>query len=425
MSKSWIEKHRPESFDDIQGNNKSIEKIQEWVEWWRDGGAGKPQLLVGDPGTGKTTTAMVASEELGFPINEINASDSRRSDDIKQFVESMKSTPIDAEHQIVLLDEVDNFHHSGNLKPLSDELRNPSNPIILTANEKWEVPQSIKSASEIHDFKLQVQSRKAKIREIAEKETLDLSKTEIKDLAKRPDLRSAINDLQDYAESDRDRPDFDHRTWSESPFTAIQHLLGGESEEWKECVSPQSEAFDDLQSALLWIDENCSDQFRGLELGVAYDALASADRFVGYGYQENEFRYWKYANAIIECLPETRLSEPYGGYIKANSPNWFKSSQRKPDESSPEASLFRGLKGEMDYGMAGSFFEFRKVMLPLLHEIPREDRLELALQVGLDPDDVSILNLKKEEFANWREIEPPEEGESWTPDSNSASLTDW
>lgn len=423
MSKSWVEKHRPDSWDSIQGNNKALEHIEEWAETWTLGD--EPQLLVGPPGVGKTTTAHVASDTLGYPLNMINASEERKSAGLSRIVRSMKSSPIESDHQLVLLDEVDNFHHSVNKNDLYDALRNPRNPIILTANEEYDVPDPIKKASKTHKFKLGVRSRRAKIKEIAEREGVDLTKSEVKRLSNRPDLRSAINDLQTAAVSDVPVGK-DQRTWAEGEFSAMSALLGGEREVWRDSVGYSDETFSGVDSAVLWADDNLSQEFRGLEAGVAYQMLATADYWAGKAWERQEFRFQKYAWALVAALPEARLSEPYDGWLDVSFPQWFRASEAKHDGSTDEAELFQALKGgEREFRMAGSFYEFRQRTLPLLKSMSTEKRMELALNHGLNQSAVKALDLKPDDFDDWREIEAPEEGDGWKPDSKSAADVGW
>lgn len=422
MTDSWAEKYRPEKFSEIQGNNKALKHIEEWAEDWTEGD--KPQLLSGDPGTGKTTTAMVVSDVMGYPLQEVNTSSERKSAAIEQVAEAMRASPVASEHQVVLLDEVDSFSTQSNLSSLYEQLRNPQNPVILTANEKYEVPNPVKNASKLHSFKLSKASRKAKLKEIIKSEGLDLSDGEFARLVERPDLRTAINDLQSWSNGSG-RLGWDQRSWSESEFDAVGQFLKGEKDDWRRSMGVQHSAFDDPGSALLWIDENCSQEFRGLEAGVAYDCLSRADVYLGRAQDSSDYRYWKFASALIETAIEARLSEPYDGYVNVNFPNWFRSKKKKYDRDSGEAKLYRTLKGERGYEMSGSYFEFRKRILPILKDSSVSDRRDLVLEYGLSDDAIEALGLNVEEYYDWRDIEPPEEGDGWTPESSSASEVSW
>ncbi len=420
---SWVEKYRPSNWDSIQGNNKAVKHIRQWVENWEIGD--KPQLLVGEPGTGKTTTATVAAEMMDIPLNMVNLSDKRRTDELKQVARSTMSSPADDDHQLVLLDEIDNMYHSVKKKPLYDALRSPRNPIIITANDKYEVPDPVKRACKMHTFKLGVRSRKAKIKEIAKKEDIELQPSELNRLAQRPDLRSAINDLQNTIGGGSNIGS-DDRTWSEGAFPAIEGLLGGDYDTWENSVSYTDDSFNDLGSALLWADENLSQEFRGLEGGVAYEMLANADFWLNRAWEKNEHRYQKYGWAMLSKVHETRLSKPFGGYIDVDFPKWFRHSEAKADGNTAEAQLYQALKGgERGYKFSASFYEFRQRYLPLLQDLPESERMELALAHSLNEDALEALNLDPDDFDDWREVESPQEGEGWSPDASSAADASW
>ena len=81
----WTEKYHPKNFDQVIGNLKAKKEILQWVEEWKAGHHQKCLLLIGPPGTGKTTFASLIAKEFPDSI-ELNASDKRSYDAIMNTV---------------------------------------------------------------------------------------------------------------------------------------------------------------------------------------------------------------------------------------------------------------------------------------------------------------------------------------------------
>lgn len=419
MSENWTEKHRPESLSEVAGNNKDVWELREWIEEWSQGD--KPQLLVGKPGMGKTTVAMLLSDLSGYPLIEVNTSSDRKAEDIERISGIMRTNSTDAEYQLVLLDECDSWHHATNKKPLYEELREPKNPIVLTANDEYETPNAITNVAEIRNFSLRKSSRRNRISAVAKREDMDLSDDVLESLAERPDLRSAINDLQNVSEGLA--MDDDNRDWSPGEFDAVGSFLSGEKEEWRYAMGVRGDTFDSPEDAIMWLDENCKQQYRGLEAGVAFEAMSLADLSLGRAGESQDYSYWKYASAILEMLPETRLSDPYGA--RPRFPEWFRMSSERYDDGSPESALYQELKGDREYRFAGSYYRFRQRILPILRDLSKEERCELALNSGLSDDAIEALDLSVDDFEDWRDIESPEEGDGVSVETTPVSEMDW
>jgi len=109
----WVEKYRPETLDQIMGNEKEIRRMQEWV----DDPAMPNVLLWGPQGTGKTATAKAfCNEKYGDEwknhLLHLNASDERGIETVRKKIKGFASQGgVMGEHDfnIVLLDEVDNM----------------------------------------------------------------------------------------------------------------------------------------------------------------------------------------------------------------------------------------------------------------------------------------------------------------------------
>lgn len=394
-NQSWVEKHRPESISEIQGNNTALKEIKEWAENWEPGDRAK--LLVGPPGTGKTTTAYVMSDILGMPLNQMNASSLRTSDDIAEMASSITSAPVDGERQLVLLDEVDGWSTGGriNRDPMYDVLDDPPCPILLTANDEYDTPDGVTNRVDSHDFKLGKRSRRAKLNEIAEKEGLDLDERDMNKLAERPDLRSAINDLQTWSEYGSP-PGDDGRTWERDDFDAIPDMLNGNKYP-NESMTPDN--------LVLWLDQGVRQEFKGLETAVAYDCLSMADKWIGRAQSTRNYKWWKHAGEIARMVAEVRRTDSYSNYIQNLFPEWFRHTNDNisKENPSPEARVYKKLKkyDSNTFTFTGSYIEFKNTYLELLRDLDIQTRREMALAHRLEDAELEVLNIDKEEYQEW------------------------
>lgn len=386
-----VEKYRPEKWGDVQGNNTAIKRLRQWAQKWDRGDSPEPQMLAGPPGVGKTSTVQVMANEMGWPIEEINASDARRTDEIASIAERMKLTPIGADHQLVLLDEADSIPGSTNLKPLKDVLKDPPNPIIVVCNDDWEVPSAIKRQCNDHDFKLSKSSRMAKLKKINKSEGLELDMSEMAELSKRENLRDAIQDLQSMG---RDGQIFeDERQYGASPFEVLDDLRTGETIEGQIDETPE-----DLHR---WLDSGLRGQYNGWEAQVVWDLLARSDKWLQRARTE-DYRYWKYASLLQKQIAEVRLTEPYTGYVRYGSPNYNRPPSAK-SESNNTATLFRELSGMEDGrpGLTCDYHEFRHIYLPYLTDLDLEKRRQMAVEHGLSDSAKKALDLDPDQHEDW------------------------
>lgn len=110
----WTEKYRPQTLEEFFGNKTNIETAKEWLQKFESKSEEfKPiLLLVGSPGTGKTSLAYILFNEVNYDIVEVNASKLEGKTEINKYFNNITSGGLSMLYgkkgQIgVILDEVD------------------------------------------------------------------------------------------------------------------------------------------------------------------------------------------------------------------------------------------------------------------------------------------------------------------------------
>lgn len=206
----WSEKHRPISLDTMVGNEQAREKLLVWLKRWKRGT--KAAVLVGPPGTGKTTCVHLASERLGLQLVELNASDTRTKEKLsKRLGEVIHSSNLFGTRSLVFLDEVDGLAGRadyGAIDFIKDAVRVSDNPVVMAANDpdSDEVKKLSSATIKIEFTKPPPEVVEKFLAAIANRERLEVSEAELASMASAAngDLRSAINLLQSGAVYEKD-----------------------------------------------------------------------------------------------------------------------------------------------------------------------------------------------------------------------------
>ncbi|BGP50272.1 DNA replication factor C complex subunit Rfc1 [Rhodotorula kratochvilovae] len=234
LTQLWTTKYAPQRLADICGNKGHVEKLQRWLEAWPKSLASnfkKPGpdamnthrcvLISGPPGIGKTTSAHLVANLLGYDVLELNASDTRSK---KLLEEAFRSKTSDMtlkgfvkkegedddaglgvnRKSLIIMDEVDGMSAGdrGGVGALNAVIKKTRIPIIAIANDaKSKKMQPLLNTTFQMTFKRPTaQEIRSRIMSIAFKEGLKLDGKVVDQLVagSQSDIRQIINMLATY-----------------------------------------------------------------------------------------------------------------------------------------------------------------------------------------------------------------------------------
>lgn len=198
----WVEKYRPKKIEEMIGNEDSRTAACVWLKKWKPGS--KALLMVGPPGTGKTTLATLLAKHFGLNLVELNASDTRTKDMLDRRIgEAIHTVSLFGERSLIFLDEVDGLlgrSDYGGVEFIKEAVKASQNPIIMAANDPdADEIKKLSSVCLLLAFKPPPPRQvELYLRRIAAKEERDVSEEDIVAVVSSAggDLRHAINSMQ-------------------------------------------------------------------------------------------------------------------------------------------------------------------------------------------------------------------------------------
>ncbi|CAG5106454.1 Similar to RFC1: Replication factor C subunit 1 (Homo sapiens) [Cotesia congregata] len=231
-----VEKYRPKMMKQIIGQHTDkscARKLHTWILNWHknqhgkvkppkpspwakndDGAFYKAALLSGAPGIGKTTTAQVVCNELGYDLVEFNASDTRSkrllkeevstllsNTSVKGYFSSNKEDKTSRKH-VLLMDEVDGMagnEDRGGLQELINLIKAADVPIICICNDRNH-PKMRTLANYTFDLRFQkprLEQIRGAMKSLCCKENISISTENLDRLIQSTnfDIRQVINHL--------------------------------------------------------------------------------------------------------------------------------------------------------------------------------------------------------------------------------------
>ncbi len=303
----WASKYRPKHMDEVVGNSTALREMVEWGRSWTR--ESQPLLLYGKPGTGKTSSVYALAADLAWDVVELNASDQRTKDVIMKVAgaSSMTGSLSGALRKVILLDEADNLHGTadrGGARAILEVIKTARQPVILVANELFQIPAEIRSRCERIQFRaLPARSIVPRLRYICSAEGLACEEAALRDIAEAAsgDMRAAITMLEASAigrtsleEADITTSKKDERSTVFDLVAAVYGRTGGE--DLMRIMYEVDETPDTLEQ---WIEANAVHLKDPARYAMAYQRLSRSDEYIGLTFRQQYYTLWRYATALM------------------------------------------------------------------------------------------------------------------------------
>ena len=276
----WVEKYRPETLLDIEGNDHAKQTFIAWLK--NKTRRKKAVLLYGPPGVGKTALVHTAANENDLQVIEMNASDTRTGKAIDKIANPATTlTSLDKfftqkKGSLLFLDEVDGIfgrEDRGGIPTLTKIIQESQIPVVLAANsiELRKLRPLTKNCVTIRFRKIRIPIIIGLLQKIC---TQELKKAEFEVLEK-----IAINSQGDYKES-KELLDTTVQVRPRDISLGIHETLKSlfTTSSTKEALEIMRQTNVDYDSLLLSIQDNLPLKIgAGTSLSVAYDLLSRAD----------------------------------------------------------------------------------------------------------------------------------------------------
>ncbi|HEQ79227.1 MAG TPA: replication factor C large subunit [Euryarchaeota archaeon] len=428
MDFDWTEKYRPSTLKDVVGNSSQLEAMRKWAEMWAKGVPKKRALIVdGPPGVGKTSSALALAKDMGWPVVEVNASDTRNAASIKDIVErgamfdtfTLEGNFVSHKmggYKLIVIDEADNLFGNedrGGSSEIVKVVRKTRQPIILIVNDYYQLTSRSKGiqfmTERVRFSRLRKTSVVRVLESVCSAEGISATAGALDIIAEnaKGDIRSAIKDLMALGMgmerlTEEDLLALSYREREESVFDLLALTFKGtDSKLMREKLYLVDETPDSL---LLWYDENLPLQYKKPDdLCRGFDALSRADIYLFRVYKRQNYALWGYANDMMTEGILKAKNEPYTSFSKLEFPTWLK----KMSSSKAKRALRRSVAKKLGNYIHLSKREVEKDFLDYFSALLKSKsqlQIGMAKELDLTAEELGLIIGKKPDSSHVKKV---------------------
>lgn len=328
----WVERYRPQTLDEVVGNEEAKRLLRSWLDSWISGSPKhRALLLVGPPGVGKTASVHAIARDLDVELVEFNASDKRNQENIEKIVwRAATQETLDGRERVILLDEVDGLSgigDRGGLGAILKVIEQTVHPIIMTANDMSNprLKDLLKVCEVVTYQALDAENMMLVLRRILEDISVHVDQGVLEQVVERSggDLRAAIGDLEAIVEGGQQQRGGlgSIRDTRRTMAQTLSRLFTSSDVGVARQILSDSDC--DYEELLLWIEENAHfHRAEADELAAMLDLASLADVILG---RIGRHQEWKLLSYFYDLLAigavESRKRTPFRK-VAYNQPSW-------------------------------------------------------------------------------------------------------